>query len=159
MFKFKNLFLIFAVAIIAVACKYIPTGPSIDPGGVVEFKYHRVRPVINPSAPVDLTGKGGVAIWNDEFGGRNTTDFVSIDQNTWIAETSLAGSLQRYFAFVGDYAVCPPDSPAAVAVEISARVKGNAQWILLDIIEPNRKMNGEWAPFRFQNGVLYPSSN
>jgi hypothetical protein len=123
-----------------------PPGKSYD---TVEFMYQRVLPIINPSAP-DPTG----AMWGEGFSGSITggklSDWCSTGLNEWQGWGVMNYSQYGHYVWTGDGKVRPY---GAIATKFFARIQGQQNWIELPV-EQNGLVDGEWAKFLFNKGVL-----
>lgn len=151
----KRMFIFMLALVLAVffqGCKS-PVGPDGDGGqteGTIEILYERVLPIIWPEQP----NPTAFSVFSDTFGGK-TEKWVSGGGDRWQGEVTL--HFGYWCAFVCDFKVTPTTSES-VARKISARIKGQSEWIELTNIQPHYNTGGEWAFFLLdKNGIHIPN--
>ena len=141
------IFLAVVVMLVSFGCN-LPTGPNPPQKSddIVEFKYVRDLPIIDPSG----RDPSNPSMFNEEFGGINLPTWQVVEDGWWV-ENPVAYSQKPYCISTGDGKVSRGET---VAETFYTRVKGTTNWIKLSTV-PNGA--GKRAVFYInQSGISTP---
>ena len=143
------------LVLLPISCK-TPTTPTDenDPweyGGEIEIMYVRILPVVNPNG----SDPKGASIYHWKYGGKNSSSFVLIGENAWIASVGLECDGASYSIQTVDMKISTVYTCVGKKFFLRPKKEG-AQWVELTCIvaDPSCGSNGQAAEFIFNHGQV-----